>query len=196
MGGIYLKKGEREKAGLMFEKAIAIQPDPATQSNLATLYFYQGEYRKALPLFSAVARETDDYVMWGNLADTYRQVSDQRHKAGAAYQKAITLAEALLAVAPGNSEAISCLAMYYAHQGEKDKALAAIARARALAPANLEMIRRAILVHEAVGERARALAALSEYRERLGEMDEIEREPDLAALRADPSYVELLGKPR
>ncbi len=196
MGGIYLKKGDREKAGLMFEKAIAIQPDPAVQSNLATLYFYQGEYRKALPLFSAMARETDDYVMWGNLADTYRQVPDQQYKAGAAYQKAITLAEAFLLITPGNSEAISCLAMYYAHQGEKDKALAAIARARALAPANLEMIRRAILVHEAVGERARALAALSEYRERLGEMDEIEREPDLAALRADPSYVKLLGKPR
>ncbi|HUU05177.1 MAG TPA: protein kinase [Patescibacteria group bacterium] len=195
MGGMYMKKGDREKARLMFEKANAIQPDPAAQSNLATLYFYEGEYRKALPLFSALARETNDYIMWGNLADTYRQLPDQREKAGAAYRKAIALAEVLLAATPGDSEIISCLALYRAHQGEKNKALEAISRARTLAPANLEMIRRAILVHEAVGERSQSLDALREYRERLGGMDEIEKEPDLAALRADPSYLELLSSP-
>jgi tetratricopeptide (TPR) repeat protein/predicted Ser/Thr protein kinase len=192
LGSMYWKKGDLKKARAMFEKANAIQPDADVQSNLATLYFYEGEYRKALPLFNAVGSETDDYVVWGNLADTCRQLPDQRHKAGAAYEKAVALAQAFLATSPNDVNAISCLAMYYAHQGEKDKALAAIARARALAPANLEMIRRAVLVHEAVGERSQALAALSEYRERLGEMDEIEREPDLAALRADQEYQRLI----
>ncbi len=194
LGSMYWKKGDLKKARAMFEKANAIQPDAAVQSNLATLYFYEGEYRKALPLFSAVAGESLDYIIWGNLADTCRQLPDQRHEAGAAYEKAIGLTQAFLAANPNDVNAISLLAMYHAHLGEKGKALEAIARARSLS-SDLETIRRAILVHEAVGERAQALAALSEYRERLGGMDEIEREPDLAALRADPSYLELLGKP-
>ncbi len=171
LGSMYWKKGDLEKARAMFEKANAIQPDADVQSNLATLYFYEGEYRKALPLFSAVASKSEDYIIWGNLADTCRQLPDRRHEAGAAYEKAVTLTQAFLATNPNDVNAISLLAMYYANQGEKDKALAAIARARALAPDNLEMIRRAILVHEAVGERSQALAALSEYRERLGELD-------------------------
>ena len=195
MGSMYLNKGDPGNAILMYEKANAIQPNAFTQSNLATLFYSEGDYRKALPLFRAAARETNNYIMWGNLADTYRQLPEHRQKAGAAYQKAIALAESLLAGAPGDSEIISCLAMYYAHQGEKEKALAAIGRARSLAPANLEIILRTVLVHETVGERSQALADLREYRERLGDLERIEKEPDLAALRADPSYVELLGKP-
>ena len=195
LGTMYWKKGDLKNAKAIFEKANAIAPDAAVQSNLATIYFYEGQYRKALPLFSSLARETGEYIMWGNLADTYRQLPDLKRDAGPAYKKAIALAEAMLAAKPDDANALSCLAMYRAHQGEKDKALAAIARARALS-ADLETIRRSILVHEAVGERSQALATLNEYRERLGGMDEIEREPDLAALRADPSYRELLGSPQ
>ncbi len=78
MGAIYLSKGDRENARLMFERANAIEPNAIAQSNLATIYFFDGDYRKALPLFHAVARETDNHIMWGNLADTYRQLPDQR----------------------------------------------------------------------------------------------------------------------
>jgi serine/threonine protein kinase/tetratricopeptide (TPR) repeat protein len=194
MGGMYQKKGDRANAIIMFEKANAIQPNATAQSNLAALYFFDGNYRKALPLFMEAASKSTDYWLWGNLADTYRQLPDQKQKAGAAYQKAIDLAETLLAVTPEDSNIISCLAMYCAQTGEKAKALAAIARARALSPTDLEIIRRAILVNEAVSERALALAALREYRERLGGLEEIEKEPDLAALRRDPAYLQIAGR--
>jgi serine/threonine-protein kinase len=193
MGGMYLKNGERANAIAMFEKSNAIQPNATAQSNLATLYFFAGEYRKALPMFSAALRTSSEYWLWGNLADTYRQLPDQSHLARPAYEKAIALAEALLKTTPDNGEILSCLAMYHAHCGEKGKALAEIAQARSLAPFNLEIIRRAILVHEAVQERSQALAALREYRERLGGLEEIEAEPDLAGLRRDPAYLEMAG---
>ncbi len=196
MGGMYWSKGDQENARLMFERANAIEPNAVAQSNLATMYFFAGDYHKALPLFYAVARETDNHIFWGNLADTYRQLPEQKQKAIGAYGKAITLAEKLLASSPKDVELVSCLARYYAYAGEKKKALEWIARARSLAPANLEVIRRAILVYEAVQERFQALAALREYCERLGNLDQIEMEPDLAALCADPSYLELVGKPR
>jgi tetratricopeptide (TPR) repeat protein/predicted Ser/Thr protein kinase len=194
MGGIFWNKGDQDNARLMFERANAIEPNAIAQSNLATIYFFAGDYRKALPLFHAVARKTGNHVMWGNLADTYRQLPDQRNKAGEAYRRAIAIAEKSLASTPRDVELLSCLARYHAFTGGRQKALELIARARALAPGNLEIIRRAILVHEAVQDRPQALAALQEYRERLGDLGQIEKEPDLAALRADPSYLKMLGR--
>jgi len=194
MGAIYFSKGDQENARLMFERANAIEPNAIAQSNLATIYFFAGDYRKALPLFHAVARETGNHIMWGNLADTYRQLPDQMDKAGGAYRQAIGLAEKALVSTPKDAELLSCLARYHAFSGEKQRALDLIARARALAPGNLEIIRQAILVHEAVQERSHALAAFREYRERLGDLNQVEKEPDLAALRRDPAFQELIRK--
>ncbi len=193
MGGIYWSKGDQDNARLMFERANAIEPNATAQSNLATIYFFSGDYRKAMPLFHEVARKTGNHVMWGNLADTFRQLPDQKQKASETYDRAIALAEKLLVSTPQDVDLISCLARYYAYKGEKQRALEWIARARAMAPANLEMIRRAILVHEVVGERSRALASFQEYRERLGNLEQIEKEPDLAALRSDPAYAEIVA---
>jgi len=194
IGTIFLLKGNKANARAMFEKSNAIEPNETAQSNLATQYFFEGAYLEALPLYSAAAATSNDYWLWGNLADTLRQLPEQQHKARAAYMKAIALADARRQATPEDANPVSCLALYYAHTGEKAAALAAIARARALAPADLETIRREVLVSEAVQERARALAALREYRERLGGMEEIEKEPDLVALRSDPAYHEMLGK--
>ena len=194
MGSMYLIRGDKASARKMFGKSNALQPNSFAQSNLATIHFYSGEYLKALPLFREAAEKSGEYWLWGNLADTYRQLPEWAHNANSAYQKAIAQAEALLASTPQDFNIISCLAMYYAHTGDKAKALDAIARARTLAPTDLETIRREALVNEAVRERSRALAALREYRERLGSLEEIEKEPDLAALRRDPAYHEMLGR--
>lgn len=192
MGAIYMKKNERDKAFLMLEKANAIQPDPTVQSNLASLYFFEGNFRKALVLFQESAAKSNEHFLWGNLADTCRRLPDQAHKAGPAYRKAIGFAEKELQADPERYDLISSLALYYARVGEKEKALAAIARARFLAPTDLETIRREVLVSEAVQERSRALSALREYRERMGGLEEIVNEPDLAALRRDPAYQRLI----
>jgi len=193
MGAIYWSQGDQENARLMFERANAIEPNAIAQSNLATIYFFAGDYRKAIPLFHALARETGNHIMWGNLADTYRQLPDQMDNAGGAYRQAIGLAEKALVSTPKDPELLSCLARYHAFSGEKQRALDLIARARALAPGNLEIIRRSILIHEAVQERSQALAALREYGERLGDLALVEQEPDLAALCRDPAYIEIRG---
>jgi serine/threonine protein kinase/tetratricopeptide (TPR) repeat protein len=192
MGNVYLQKGDKAGAVSMFERSIAIQPNVAAQSNLATISFYDGEYRQALSLFKEIAGKSPDGRYWGNLADTYRQLPEFKDDADATYRKAILLAEAALADTPDDAVLLSALAIYYAHVGEKKKALESIARARALAPADLETIRREVLACEAAGERSQALAALREYRERLGSIADIEKEPDLAGLRRDPVYRQVI----
>jgi serine/threonine protein kinase/tetratricopeptide (TPR) repeat protein len=196
MGIVYLLKGEKASAASMFERSISIQPNVTAQSNLATIKFYDGDYRKALALFEEAASKDDNCRWWGNLADTYRQLPEFKDKAAASYRKAIDMAEAALTKSPDDYELLSVLAMYYAHSGEKAKSLELIARARALAPADLETIRRAILAYEAVGERSRALDALGEYHERLGSSEEIEKEPDLAALCRAPEYAKIVRDQR
>ena len=188
LGILYQQKGDKENARAMFEKSNAIEANVPAQSNLATLFFYEGDYRKALPLFREVAVQVDESRWWGNLADTYRQLPEFRDKAAATYRRAIELAEAALARTPDDPMLLSALAMYYAHAGEKGMATDAITRARRLAPADLETIRRSILVYEAMGERPFALSSLREFCERLGGIQEIEKEPDLAGLRSDPEY--------
>lgn len=192
LGGMHLFRGKEDQAKAMFERSNAIEPNAVAQSNLAVLYFYEGDYQKALPLHLEAAKNSTEHNQWGNLADTYRQLPGEEQKAIAAYRKAITLAEKLLVLTPEDAELISWLALYYAHVGEKQKAMAAIARTRSLSPTFLNGIQRAVLVYEAVNERALALAALREYIERLGDLQFIEREPDLAALRNDPAYAELV----
>jgi serine/threonine protein kinase/Flp pilus assembly protein TadD len=191
MGIVCLLKGDKEGAVSLFERSIAIQPTVQAQSNLANIYFYNQEYRKALSLFKEVTGKSPDGRYWGNLADTYRQLPEFKDEADGAYRKAILLAEAALTAAPDDPVQLSVLAMYYACTGEKAKALASIARARALAPDDLETIRREVLACEAAGERSRALAALREYRDRLGSIADIEKEPDLADLRRDPEYAKI-----
>jgi tetratricopeptide (TPR) repeat protein/TolB-like protein len=192
LGAMHLIKGEKEQAKAMFEKSNTIKPNTNAQSNLALIYYYDGEYRKALPLHEQAARNSNEHYEWGNLADTYRQLPEFKDKAAATYHKAVALAEELLASTPDDPELISSLALYYAHLGEKQKALAAISRARSLSPAFLPGIERAILVYEAVQERVLALAALRDYLERLGGIEDIEREPDLAGLRRDPAYQKIV----
>ncbi len=194
LGGLYLMKGDRPNALAMFEKANAIQPDAVIQSNLATLYFYERRYRQALPLFLDAVGKSSDHLLWGNLADTYRQLPECRAQARDAYQKAICLAEATQARDPESADTASALALYYAYTGDPARSRQALARARTLAPGDLEVIRRSVLAHEAVGDRAQALATLREYRERLGAIEEIEKEPDLAALLRDPAYAEIAGR--
>jgi Flp pilus assembly protein TadD len=192
MAVIYVMKEDRAKAIAMLEHSLAIQPSIQAQSNLATLYFYMGSYRKSLPLFLEVAEKSGDCRGWGNLADTYRQLPEFQDQAAAAYRRAIALATSALGKNPEDFELLSVLALYYAHSQEKWKAMEAIVRARGLARGDLETIRRAILVYEAVGERRLALDALREFRERLGRVEEIEKEPDLAGLRRDAEYLELV----
>jgi serine/threonine-protein kinase len=193
MGNIYMLQNDKAEAISTFERSIAIQPNAVAQSNLATLFFYQGNYRKALPLFKEVADNGADCRLWGNLADTYRQLPEYMDKAIAAYRKAIGMAMDELKKNPDNIDLLSVLALYHAHSGEKAQALKAIGRARELAPADLEIIRRAILTYEAAGERSQALEALRDFHERLGSSAEIEKEPDLAEMRRDPLYMEIIA---
>jgi tetratricopeptide (TPR) repeat protein len=192
---IYYLLGQNDKAEAMFEKSIAIKPNANAYSNMGVVYFMQRRYADALAMYEEAIEMgvgEDTYVIWANLADSYRYTPGYSEKAPAAYKRAIQLAEKELEIDSGNAQLRSSLAVFYAKSGDSENALAEVSEARRLAPNDVPIILDCVLVFEIVNQRDQAIHALQEYIERGGSMEEVRDHPDLSGLRADPRYQELV----
>jgi serine/threonine-protein kinase len=113
-------------------------------------------------------------------------------KAPETYRRAIQEVEKQLAFAPNDPDLLSSAAEYWAKIGERARALDEIGRALGFAHGNADVSFRASLVYELSGLRDRALAALAEAIRDGYSLDEIEKAPDLARLRQDARYRQLV----
>lgn len=189
LGGIYYTIGKTDLALKMFEKSYSIKPDPDLISNLGTLYFYEGRYEDASIMFAkAVQKDKDNYILLGNLADSYRYISKKSVKSLGLYQKAIRLIEKELEKEPDNADLYSILALYHARTGNHKKADIEVNKALELGMNEIEIIRRSIIVFELIEQRDHALINLKEYIIRYGSIENLVRESDLSDLIKDPRY--------
>jgi len=195
LGGVYHLMGRFDEAEDMLTKSVSIKPTATGFSNLGTFYFFQGKYNEAVPMMEkAVELNPNDYLYWGNLADSYRWAVGFEKKAPGTYQRAIDLALKELEVNPNSGGVKGSLATYWAKLGEKENALRQIEEALDLASENANVVFDSLLTFELVGERDRAFAALERSLDNGYSFEEISREPELANLREDPRYLELLGR--
>jgi tetratricopeptide (TPR) repeat protein/tRNA A-37 threonylcarbamoyl transferase component Bud32 len=193
---VYFQLGQDNSAMAMFEKSIAIKPNADAYSNMGTIYFFQRRYADAMAMYEEAIELVEDkesnYIIWGNLADSYRYTPGYSEKAPKAYQNAIQLAQKELVSDPGNAYLRSNMAVYYAKSGQDKNALAEISRARKLDPNDVQILFDSILVFEIVNRRDQAIHALQEYVNRGGSMEAVRDYPDLSGLRADPRYQKLV----
>jgi tetratricopeptide (TPR) repeat protein len=145
---------------------------------------------KAISL--AAENDANDYVLWGNLADSYRWTPELAEKAPDAYRRAIQAGQRHLAINPDNVRVLSLTAVYHAKLGENEQALEKLGRARWLAPADATVGFKSVIIFELTGQRSRALAALKTVLVSGYSIDEIRHEPELAQLRQDPTCQRLL----
>jgi len=167
----------------------------AALSNWGTMFFYQRRFVDAAGMFeraAALGAGTDDYVIWGNLAECYRQLPGREAEARTSLAKAIGLAEGQRRERAENPALCSRLAFYYALGGRGAEALAEIGEARRLAPQDAEVLLRAVRVYELSGRRDEALAALGEAVVRNASLSDLPNDPDLAALRQDPRFGQIV----
>jgi tetratricopeptide (TPR) repeat protein len=146
-------------------------------------------FEKAL----AMGGTSQDYKLYGNVADTYRLMEDSE-KAEKNYRHAIKLAEGQLTSDPRDAVTIGWLGHFYALINDREKALQRISEAKRIAPNNPEVLRSCVFVHEFIGQRNQALLALQELIEREESLKEFQKDPDLADLRRDPRYKQLTEK--
>ena len=194
LGASYIALGRYDDAIAVLKKGLSIKPSADAWTNLGGAYMYLGKWDEAA---DAMKRATElsphDHVMWRNLGDAYDQIPSRATDASQAYHKALELATEQLKVNPKDSDALSSIALYYAHLGQKDQAETFIGRALEVAPKDSQNLFTAALVYEIVGHREQALSAVEQAVKAGYSLEEVEKEPELRKLRTDPRYQRWLG---
>ncbi len=193
---VYYKSGRNDKIREMVDRVIPPQSNAVLLSNLGTICFQIGMYLDAAGFYErAIAAGSKDYeyVIWGNLAECHRQLSNQE-KAREAFEQAIRLGRTKLEKRPQDAEVRSRLALYYAMSGRGDEARREIQAARKRAPADVDVLVRAVRVYELTGQRDAAIEGVRELINRSDALKTLEGDPDMANLRNDPRYKRLAAQ--
>jgi eukaryotic-like serine/threonine-protein kinase len=195
LGVAYYHLGRLDEAAAMWQRTLRIRPDATAYSNLGTAAFFTGHYAESVgPFEKAVELEPQTYWMWGNLADAYRWTPGEKDRAKATYARAIALAERDLEVNPRDTNALGSLAQYHAKSGAPEKARQSISQALAIAPKDVDLLSSAVEVYALAGEQQKALDCLKNAVQGGYPRFELEANPELAGLRSDPRYREIMAE--
>jgi serine/threonine protein kinase/tetratricopeptide (TPR) repeat protein len=193
LGAAYMGLGRNEDAINVLKKGLTIAPSCNAWTDLGSAYMYVGRNEEAAAAMKEAADlSPHNHVMWRNLGDSYHQIPSRLADAKQAYQKALETATAQLKVNPNNTEVLSGIALYDAHLDRTKDAERYISRALELSPKNSDTLFTSALVYEIIGHRDKALRALDEAVKAGYSLDEIEKEPELRGLQADPRYEQWL----
>ena len=193
LGGTLMQMGNYSKAIEVFNQGLAKQQKPELWSDLGAAYIFTGENAKAVDAMKkAVELNPHDHSLWRNLADAYRQVPAMAGQASATYAKALEVAREELAVNPADAGALSGVALYQAHLGQKDEARKSIAKALQGSSKDGTVFFTAALVYEIIGDRKQAMTSLQDSLQNGFSLEDVKREPELEALRSDPSYRQII----
>jgi serine/threonine-protein kinase len=193
LGGLFLRMGDYSAARSMLEKSVALHASDQAYSNLGTLYYFQERYREAAEMYQkAVELAPVEATYWGNVGDAYRWVPGKQAESETAFRRAIQLTQNELERNENDSHRRANLSRYLSAVGERERALAELARALELSPADPFVLSRAALVYEQSGMREAALAAVEDALREGFSVAELQRWPPLAGLRKDPRYQQLI----
>jgi tetratricopeptide (TPR) repeat protein len=193
LGANYFRMGRWADAGAAFEKSLAITPNALAYANLGTVRFYEGNYAEAAKQCEAATRlQPANAVNWGNLGDSLWQISGERDRARAAFQKAADLSARQLSINPDNPRLRKLYALYLVKLGRSDQALAEIRHALAQAPDDGSVEYYAARVHAVMGNGNGVFDALKKSLAKGYSALEIQREPDFAAWKTDRRYIEIV----
>jgi len=183
--------GEAEAA---LDRSIAISPSSSALSNLGVLQFWQGRWADAAATFDRATSVNDrDYRVWRNLGAARYWAPGQREQAREAYARAAELGEEERKLDPDNPRVIAELAECRVMLGEEGAARRLAGEAAKLA--EKDPIAAFVLgdTWEQLGDREAALRWLGVALRGGYTRDDLERDPWLERLRADPRYERLVG---
>jgi len=181
-----------EEALHILQQGLLVRPSSWLYTNIGNVYFVLGDYISAANAFEQAVQpasgNTNDYVLWANLADTLLWIPGRRDEAKKYYEKAFNLLYDTSKNGEHDATVISRLALYGARIQKKDlseKLLKDLVGQAGLPPA---VHFRAGLAYELLNERGFALAQIKKAYESGYPLHLIEAEPTLQALRFDPKF--------
>ncbi len=155
LGAINFARSDSVGALNAFYRAVELSPTAINYSNVATVLFYQKKYNDAIKYFElAVALNDKHYVLWGNLADTYRLLG-LNSESLKAYNKAIELVEDVLKTKPNSERLRLRRALFLAKTDRKNEAISVLNDISKLPDNNMLVI--AAQISEICGFRSRAI---------------------------------------
>jgi serine/threonine-protein kinase len=194
LGAVYHMQGHFAKASAEFQTALQIRPSASVYSNLGTSLFFQGLYQQSVTAFQeALKLGANNYQIWANLGDAYRQTPGNEVNAREAFMAAIQLVRDELSGNPKDGDLRSQLALYLAKSGAKREALEQAAQAKKL-DQSAEVLATLVLIYEICGLREQALGALAAALKKGYTLEEFSRDPELLEMRKDPEYRKLVAQ--
>jgi hypothetical protein len=128
-----------------------------------------------------------------NLGTAYRRLH-LLTESERANRRGLELAEEEMRRNPKNGYVRACLSYMSASLGDRRRAESEVAQALQLSPGDANTRRIAVKTYELLGRREDSLAVLSTSP--LDVLSEVNRYPDLAGLRRDPRFIEMMASTR
>ncbi len=193
LGYIYRLQNQVPQAEAAYKKSIALEPTAGHYRNLGQLLLEQGNYAEArAALEAAVKLKTGDYRAWGFLATVYSMSGVDSNKVAETFRKAISLGEEL-GKQTQNSYVLADLGGYYAALGLGPQSEPLLRQAAALQPDSAELLYEVARGYELLHKREQALLFAGKAVAAGLPSGFLSRNPQLAALRADPRYPQAIA---
>jgi serine/threonine protein kinase/tetratricopeptide (TPR) repeat protein len=189
LGGVYYLLKRYDEAIETLQHSLDLRPTGAAYSNLGTIYYGLEKYTEAAKAFEQAVKLNDrELKYWRNLAECYNVLQDSSDKARAAFLRTIELGEDQLRVNPRDPALLRDLATSYAMTGNKRKAVELLPKALAIAPNEVTFTFSAAQLYEYLGDREKALDLLAKALRGGLPLEQVDKDPHLASLRADPRF--------
>jgi len=194
LGLAYRGLDRLEESAAAFEKAIDLEPTFLRFRNLGMVLAEAGKYPEASRMLErSIAMRPTQYRAWGLLASVYLNQHADDAKVRETYLKAIALAADLRKETPKDSYLLADVGSYYAAVGMESESVPLLKQAAALAPDSPEVLYQVAIGYETLHRREEALRWIAKARLAGYASGAIARNPQLAALRADPRFGATIG---
>ena len=191
-GSVLVQEGKYGEAIPYLQKALQIEADYASYSNLGVAYTFTKQYTEASQVLEkALALNQNDTLTAVNLADVYRG-SGQTEKAKAEYQQAISLGFRELQTNPKDADVMALIALSYAKTGNAQQAETFIQRARAEHKDDVDILYKEACVNALIGKPSRALELLQNALEKHYSAEYASADLDLESLHNNPEFDKLI----
>jgi tetratricopeptide (TPR) repeat protein len=183
--------GSYADAESQLRRSLALGETGEALNTLGIVLTHQGRDEEASGFIArALEKFPGRFLWWINLGAAYRRLH-RLAEAGRANRKALELAEAEMRKYPWNGYVRSCVAYLYAWLDLPGRAELEIAEALQLSPQDSDARLMAVKTYEALGLRDDALTVLNNSSP--GLLADVNRHPDLAALRADSRFQKMIS---
>jgi len=193
LGLVALQLNQYSQAETDLEKSVRIQPGFSAYSTLSEVLGSEGKFEQAVDASKkALDFDPSNYLAWGNLAANYLQIPADRDRAIETYRKSIQLAEAARKETPQDPLLLGELGDYYASVGDGARSIPLLRQAVALAPEDPNVLFAAGDGYEILHHRSDAIPLIVHSIALGFHSNELEDAPELASLRASPSFQKAL----